>query len=274
MQSDWEVFEAEPKLLPSPDQAVKMEDYSKEELYDQEVEVESKEDAISGLVIARLEDEVQHLKGICADLLAINCQLRDNRSTLSRKPLLKPQDIPVLKLHSLKGVEGEGNLSVFHTQVKNCSDNNEERQRIVTTRVEPQIGVFVQTLQKKHQNRKWDRFKELLTEELTDRSKDNLFDAISAMQYQLQEGPAELAANLKCRFASLEVRTNRAEIPDVIKTIKNKLMQGLPRDSCERLQLFKDDNVPFNPFAPEVKKKHALRSIWAARARQDLKLQY
>ncbi|MPD03355.1 hypothetical protein E2C01_098988 [Portunus trituberculatus] len=221
MQSDWEVFGVEPKLLPSPDQAVKMEDSSKEELYDQDVEVESKEEAINGREIAQLEDEVQHLKGICADLLAMNHQLWDNRSTHSGKPLLKPQDIPVLELHGLKG-EGEGNLSVFLTQEGNCSDDNEERQHIVTTQVKPQIAVFVQALQKKHQNMKWDRFKELLTEELTDRSKDNLFDAISTMKYQLQEDPAEFVANLKCRIASLEVRTNRAEIPDVIKTIKKQ----------------------------------------------------
>ena len=101
---------------------------------------------------------------------------------------------------------------------------------------------------KKHQNLSWSMFKELLIEELTDRNKDNLFDAISEMQYQVEEDPMEFVANLKCKFASLEVRATSGEIPNVAKTIKMKLTQGLPRESRDRLQLFNDEHVPLKRF--------------------------
>ena len=36
---------------------------------------------------------------------------------LERKPLLKPRDIPILELEHLQGVEGEGRLEVFFSQI-------------------------------------------------------------------------------------------------------------------------------------------------------------
>ncbi len=64
-----------------------------------------------------LESEVEALRQLCADLLHLN---RQERQDTGRKPLLKPSDIPVLELRQLKGVE-EGRLSVFLAQVEDCA---------------------------------------------------------------------------------------------------------------------------------------------------------
>ena len=198
--------------------------------------------------MVQLEEEVQQLREVCNELLRKNHQLEGNQGLITPKPLLKPRDITMLELSSLRGVEGAGRLSVFLSQVEDCTSSNEERQRIVTTRVEPQLAVFIQALMKKYQQLSWLKFKEVLMEELADGNENNMYDAISEMKYQLEDDPMEFVKSLKCKFATLEARSTAHEIPNVVKTIKTKLTRGLPRESRERMQLFQDEHIPLKRF--------------------------
>ena len=61
------------------------------------------------------------------------------RQEFVSKPLLKPRDVPIMELWHLRGEEGEGILGVFFSQIEQCSQDWEERQRIVLSRVDAQL---------------------------------------------------------------------------------------------------------------------------------------
>ncbi len=68
-------------------------------------ELNSEEDTVR---LYLLESEIEALLEVCAELLQLNTQ---ERQDTGRKPLLKPCDIPVLELGQLKGVEGRRQIS-------------------------------------------------------------------------------------------------------------------------------------------------------------------
>lgn len=198
----------------------------------------------------RLADEIDVLKDMCRELICIN---RDQKEQLARqvepsKPLLKPRDIPVLELDQLKGVAGEGRLSIFLSQLEECAFSTHDRLRMVTTRVDVHLAIYVQAILARNPGITWEEFKKHLKEELTEQNEDNIFDAINSLKYQVEEDPTEFVAHLKCKLALLELRTNGKETPSKEKIIKTKLMQGLPKASRERLELFKDPNVSLKRF--------------------------
>lgn len=233
----------------SPQVNLKRENMPSEE---KKTETKVQEDPQTGDTegMSRIEAEVEGLKETCRELIRINRDLRERAEAplATIKPLLKPRDIPILELNQLKGIEGGGKLTVFLAQVENCAIGIEERQRIVTTRVDANLALYVQTLIRKNQYVSWEKFKTDLLEELTDQNKDNLFDALGEMKYMVEQCPTEFVAEVKCRFATLETRAKRDEMPDINKVIKSKLMQALPRLNRERLEMFRDAHVSLKRF--------------------------
>ena len=191
-----------------------------------------------------LEDQVEALKGICGEVVGVNRLLNDK---LAAKTLMKPRDITILELEHLKGVEGEGRLSFFLSQVENCSLDTEERKRIVTTRLDPRLAIYVQTVIDSKDNLSWSEFKHCLKEELTDQNKEHVFDEISSMRYNFHEDPTEFVTSVRCKFALLGGQKGN-EVPNINRILKQKLISGLPRLNRDRLELFKDENIPMVKF--------------------------
>ncbi len=192
-----------------------------------------------------LEREVETLKTICGDLIRVTRQVEQ---TKERKPLLKPRDIPILELSQLKGVEGEGKLGIFLSQVENCSLDSEERKRIVTARVDAHIAMYVQAMLKDKEDMSWIEFRKNLTVELTDQNPNNLYDELGGLKYDIEEDPMEFVAKLRCKFAILRMKGGGDAEVNIERILKKKMVQGLPRQSRERLELFKEDKVTLKRF--------------------------
>ena len=114
----------------------------------------------------------------------------------NQKPLLKPRDIAQLELRHLRGEEGEGRLGVFFSQVEQCSQNWEERKRIVLSRSDPQLAVYIQDIIINRQLLSWDDFKLYLRKELTDQNQNRLFDALNDLRYSYQDNSIEFMNKL------------------------------------------------------------------------------
>lgn len=56
-------------------------------------------------------------------------------------PLLKPRDIPVLEYTHLQGIEAEGRLNVFFSQVESCTQDFEGKKNVIG-RVDALLALY------------------------------------------------------------------------------------------------------------------------------------
>ncbi|KAG0700926.1 hypothetical protein GWK47_025431 [Chionoecetes opilio] len=87
--------------------------------------------------MSQLEHEVERTKETVELLLRNKGEEKEVRRPV--RSLIKPRDIRMLNLSDLQGIEAEGRLTVFLSQVENCSEDLEERKRILMLRVDPQL---------------------------------------------------------------------------------------------------------------------------------------
>ncbi len=132
--------------------------------------------------------EVDELKG---DVQTLIGELKKHTTISPHKPLLKPRDVPILELSHLQGVEGESRLRVFFSQVKECSLDDSERQKIVLTRVDAKLAVYIQSVCSKEDHLTWTEFKQHLISELTDLSYSKILDTLNDLRYHYTEDPVD-----------------------------------------------------------------------------------
>ncbi|KAG0723674.1 hypothetical protein GWK47_042220 [Chionoecetes opilio] len=156
-----------------------------------------------------LEQEVERTK------MALELLLRDKGGEKDvRRPvrsLVKPRDIRMLNLSDLQGIEAEGRLKVFFSQVESCSEDLEERKRILMARVDPPLALYIQNTLSQVNFRSWDTLTYWLYEELTDNNVDRIVNSISEVKYDWLEDPQDFATKLKCKYAILEAKSKHSE---------------------------------------------------------------
>lgn len=81
------------------------------------------------------------------------------------KLLLRPRDIAILELKHLKGLEAEGRLNVFLSQVEAASEVFGDRQMIVMARVDQELAMYLQTVLRRKRFSNWEEFKNFLVTE-------------------------------------------------------------------------------------------------------------
>ena len=197
-------------------------------------------------------DELKHQVNLLENSVSELVRHIHETRELDRKPLIKPRDIPVLELRHLRGDEGDGRLGVFFSQIEECSQNTEERKRIVLSRVDSQLAVYIQDMLTNGPSLTWWEFKSYLRRELTDPNPNRLFDALNELKYSYKQDPVEFMNQLKCKYSLLSLKTDPREAPKKEKLIKNKLIKGMPKDCRERLELFMDDNVSLGRFLDKL----------------------
>ncbi|KAG0710638.1 hypothetical protein GWK47_022385 [Chionoecetes opilio] len=157
------------------------------------------------------------------------------------KKLPFPRDIRMLNLSDLQGIEAEGRLTVFLSQVESCSEDLEERKRILMTRVDSQLALYIQNALSQFNFTSWDTLTYWLCEEQTDNNVDRILNSISEVKYDWLEDPQNFATKLKCKYAILEaVKTSRRNSRRD-KIIKTKLLRGLPSHSKDKLEFYMDE---------------------------------
>ncbi|KAG0718597.1 hypothetical protein GWK47_052139 [Chionoecetes opilio] len=153
------------------------------------------------------------------------------------RSLIKPRDIRMLNLSDLQGIETEGRLKVFFSQVESCSEDLEERKRILMARVDPPLALYIQNALSQVNFKSWDALTYWLYEELTDNNVDRILNSISEVKYDWLEDPQDFATKLKCKYAILEAKSKHpGEIPRRDKIIKTKLLRGLPSQIKAKLE--------------------------------------
>ncbi|KAG0724120.1 hypothetical protein GWK47_041295 [Chionoecetes opilio] len=123
-----------------------------EEGLDQEIRKEEvvtpKEDDTSPENYERLDRMIQLEQEVERTKMALELLLRDKGGEKDvRRPvrsLVKPRDIRMLNLSDLQGIEAGGRLKVFFSQVESCSEDFEERKRILMARVDPPLALYIQ----------------------------------------------------------------------------------------------------------------------------------
>lgn len=168
------------------------------------------------------------------------------------KPLLKPRDITLLELKHLQGLEAEGRLNVFLSQVEAASNIFEERKRIVMSRVDPQLAMYLQTIFNRQEFENWETFKIFFKDEFSDANLDKAYACISQIKYDWLDDPQSFANNIKCRYSVLEAKFPSGSLPRMDKVIKKKLLLGLPGYCRERLEIFVEDSIPLKRFIERV----------------------
>ncbi|KAG0714550.1 hypothetical protein GWK47_013928 [Chionoecetes opilio] len=182
--------------------------------------------------MSQLEQEVERTKEALELLLRNKGEEKEVRRPV--RSLIKPRDIRMLNLSDLQGIEAEGRLKVFFSQVESCSEDLEERKRILMARVDPPLALYIQNALSQVNFRSWDTLTYWLYEELTDNNVDRILNSISEVKYDWLEDPQDFATKLKCKYAILEAKSKHpGEIPRRDKIIKTKLLRGLPSQSRE-----------------------------------------
>ncbi|KAG0723362.1 hypothetical protein GWK47_005543 [Chionoecetes opilio] len=154
--------------------------------------------------MSQLEQEVERTKETVGSLLKNKKEEQEVRRPV--RSLIQPRDIRMLNLSDLQGIEAEGRLTVFLSQVESCSEDLEERKGILMTRVDPPLALYVQNALSVYKFRSWDTLTYWLCEELTDNNVDKILDSISEVKYDWLEDPQDFATKLKCKYAILEAK--------------------------------------------------------------------
>ncbi|KAG0715241.1 hypothetical protein GWK47_012404 [Chionoecetes opilio] len=174
--------------------------------------------------IGQLEQEVERTKEALELLLRNKGEEKEVRRPV--RSLIKPRDIRMLNLSDLQGIEAEGRLKVFFSQVESCSEDLEARMRILMARVDPPLALYIQN---------------------------------ASVKYDWLEDPQDFATKLKCKYAILEAKSKHpGEVPRRDKIIKTKLMRGLPSQSREKLEFFMDEQFPLRKFIERVETERAI----------------
>ncbi|KAG0716198.1 hypothetical protein GWK47_010273 [Chionoecetes opilio] len=155
--------------------------------------------------MSQLEQEVERTEETLELLLRNKGEEKEARRPV--RSLIKPRDVRVLNLSDLQGIEAEGRLKVFLSQIESCSEDVEERKRILMTRVDPQLALYVQNALSMYKFRSWDTLTYWLCEELTDNNVDRILNSISEVKYDCMEDPQDIANKLKCKYAILEAKS-------------------------------------------------------------------
>ncbi|KAG0719335.1 hypothetical protein GWK47_050716 [Chionoecetes opilio] len=200
--------------------------------------------------MSQLEQEVERTKDTVELLLKNKGEEKEVRRPV--RSLIKSRDIRMLNLSDLQGIEAEGRLTVFLSQVESCSEDLEERKRILMTRVDPQLALYVQNALSQFNFRSWDTLTYWLCEDLTDNNVDRILNSISEVKYDWLEDPQELTTKLKCKYAILEAKSKHpGEDPRRDKIIKTKQLRGLASHSKEKLEFYMDEQFPLKKIHRE-----------------------
>ncbi|KAG0720900.1 hypothetical protein GWK47_000621 [Chionoecetes opilio] len=201
--------------------------------------------------MSQLEQEVERTKETAESLLKNKEEEKEVRRPVIS--LIKPRDIRMLNLSDLQGIKAEGRLTVFLSQVESCSEDLEERKRILMTRVDPQLALYVQNALSEYRFISWDTLTYWLCEELTDNNVDRILNSISEVKYDWLEDPQDFATKLKCKYAILEAKSKYpGEVSRRDKIMKSKLLRGFPGHSKEKLELYIDEQFPLRKFIEKV----------------------
>ncbi|KAG0725892.1 hypothetical protein GWK47_037722 [Chionoecetes opilio] len=179
-----------------------LEDFLQKEAKGSEFKKEGPEQCEQFKWMSQLEQEVERTEETLELLLRNKGEEKEARRPV--RSLLKPRDVRVLNVGDLQGIEAEGRLTVFLSQVESCSEDLEERKRILMYRVDPQLALLIQNALGQHDFRSWNTLTYWLYDELTDNNVDRILNSISEGKYDWMEDPQDFANKLKCKYAILE----------------------------------------------------------------------
>ncbi len=160
--------------------------------------------------------------------------------------LMKPKDIPILKLDDLQGLDAAARLQIFFKQVEQCSPYDGERIRAAKGRVGPHLAVLIHSRQTTLQT--WVEFKEFFHIEFAvEVNVDRAWQELENSRYEWTETPQLFTNRFIYRHAMLITC-----FTNTIFTFKRKLWQGLPKMSKERLKDFLEDDYPLQKFTDHL----------------------
>ena len=167
--------------------------------------------------------------------------------------VVKPRDIPELKLDDLEGMEAGGKLAMFIDRVEQVSPDNEARLQVAKTRLNTQIALLVQNQQNKGWCKTWLELKTFLQNEFTsEMTIDQAWKEIESIHYEWDTSPHSFSHQLRCKFALLETNFPRENFPNKDQTIKRKICQGLPLPARNKLEAFLEETYPLKKFIERV----------------------
>lgn len=229
-------------------------------------------------VIMELRQQVQQLTEVVTSQMELLGRLSENAVSNShpnttvtpRSPtfVVKPRDIPELKLHELEGLGAGSKLAMFIDRVEQVTSDDGSRLQVAKTRLGNEIALLIQNFQLKGECRTWVELKEVLRREFASEiSMDQAWQELEEMQYHWDMGPHLFSHTVRCKFAVLETNFPRETLPNRDQTIKRKICQGLPVRTRQKLVAFLDTTYPLKKFLERVEYE---RQFLLARTSEDV----
>ena len=159
----------------------------------------------------------------------------------------KPKDIPVLTLDELHEFTASTRLNQFFDLIENCVDNDHLRLQVAKSRVDINLVALIQDAGKRI--RSWEALKQFLTIELSvEFNQDRAWQELEAQRYDWSESPQAFAHKMMSQYAVLKNNFPCEVFPNKIKTIKRKLLKGMPENCQETLEGYMESDYPLNKF--------------------------
>ena len=173
--------------------------------------------------------------------------------------ILKPRDIPILELESLRGIDAAARLDMFCEKVEQCSGSDETRMQIAKSRVGAELAIFVHNNVKNRTIQTWSELKEFLRSEFAfEVTIDRAWQELESLNYDWAESPQAFTHRFICKHAVIESKFPTERFPDRDKTIKRKLWYGLPAVSRQKLEGFLQEEYPLKKFLDRMEREREL----------------
>ena len=208
----------------------------------------------SGRRIPTMQEHLEHQELNQSRLMATNVSQQHQRC------LLKPKDVPLLKIESLSKVTSKQLLHRFLRSVEACADTDEGRIDVAKNRLcEGTWPVVMREL--KGREVSWSEFEAILYQLFTVKIEVGTFiQALNSTRYSysLEEDPRAFVNKLRVLYSSVE----GSGLPDQDTVIKQKLLEGLdPSMKAAMNILMVDTNTKLSTFVEELEKLRNAQSV-------------
>ena len=186
-------------------------------------------------------------------------------NTTPKAFVIKAKDIPILKMSEIGGLGAEDKAERFIELVEYCVSDGEDRIQVANTRLEFEILTLLKQQMTESSDPSWENFKgQLKTIFRGTKLHENAFREVMALTYHPDEMPRAFANRFKCKMAAFSRRFPEVPTPKIDRTIKKKLLEGVPSIRGE-LSFCTGDEYPLDTFLDRF--ENAMRSANLGQAR-------
>lgn len=167
--------------------------------------------------------------------------------------LIKPRDVPELKLEDLRGIETVSRLEKFFATIERCTTDDDARLHLAKLKIDSPLSALIKLPQNQPLVQRWEGFKTYLSSEFrTKLDFHATWREVIDSPYAWRDDPQQFIHEMKCKFALVQAHFPNEELPDVEKMLKRKILAGFPKYHQTHLGPFAGGDVRMDMFLTQV----------------------